>query len=647
MTTTVTFSPSPLAFGDVDPSVSTVKQLTITLSAPIAQVTTVATTGTGLSITPSSIPALQTTGVFTVTFAAPVAAGPATGTVHVAAGQVTATVAVSAEVVELDGGQVIEKHLLFEVPNYGDTTFQKPSDASAVAGERLTSFLRLGKFDYSSEPIRAQELLKLIPQVTSATDPIGTAATTAIFTDNTLPKGTIFADDIRTRPQDTKTLPTADDPEHKLTKGGREAESKRLYSRGGWRDHSDGNRISTTYGDKVEVVRGNYKMIVMGRQTDTGQAMGWDAAGGHIQDFAPGTMPGASQFLEWIDDPRYHQPDFKTDATTRNPIPRGDNPALFLTNPTPAQKGVWLLVNTTENVYEYARNAGNFREEVWGDVNEAYVGSENPPASGAFGLGHADGTAGHTPPERLPGRHYDFPYTSATRATPPWNVDNTGMVRSNPHIIEKTWAAQIDSHTGSGACPVPKITEKTFADKTYSYTGSSDHPIAEAYDETHATTITEKTYAGHQHAFAQVGAITKVTVAGAIASNANVAGTIAEATNATTMFSNTISGAIFEATTCLTHWEAHTSILHVGFELGIVIDLFFGAKFEFDLAGVIEASVFEHKELIPHEDKSSLVAIRNFLGYQNRILSSETTTVQYKRNALSNKLTALSTELGV
>ncbi len=82
------------------------------------------------------------------------------------------------------------------------------------------------------------------------------------------------------------------------------------------------------------------------------------------------------------------------------------------------------------------------------------------------------------------------------------------------------------------------------------------------------------------------------------------------------MFSNTISGAIFEATTCLTHWEAHTSILHVGFELGIVIDLFFGAKFEFDLAGVIEASVYEHKDLIPHEDKSSLMAIRNYLGYQ-------------------------------
>ena len=53
--------------------------------------------------------------------------------------------------------------------------------------------------------------------------------------------------------------------------------------------------------DKVEVIRGNYKMIVMGRQNDPAQSMGWEASGAHIQDFAPGTMPGASLMLEWIE----------------------------------------------------------------------------------------------------------------------------------------------------------------------------------------------------------------------------------------------------------------------------------------------------------------------------------------------------------
>ncbi len=161
---TVTFSPSTLAFGDVDPSVSTSKKITITLSAPASQVTTVTASGTGLAVTPSNIVAGQRSAVFTVTLAAPAAAGATTGTLTVTSGTTVSTATVSGQVVDLDGGQTIEKHLLFEVPNYGDTTFQTPSDGS-VAGERLTSFLRLGKFDYSSEPTRAQELLKLIPQV--------------------------------------------------------------------------------------------------------------------------------------------------------------------------------------------------------------------------------------------------------------------------------------------------------------------------------------------------------------------------------------------------------------------------------------------------------------------------------------------------
>jgi len=50
--------------------------------------------------------------------------------------------------------------------------------------------------------------------------------------------------------------------------------SKALISRGGWRDHTDGNRISTTRGDCVEVIGGNYKLIVLGRV-----ASGWDPAG--------------------------------------------------------------------------------------------------------------------------------------------------------------------------------------------------------------------------------------------------------------------------------------------------------------------------------------------------------------------------------
>ena len=284
---------------------------------------------------------------------------------------------------------------------------------------------------------------------------------------------------------DGSALTVSDDPGNKLTMPQRQEESSRLYSRGGWRDHSDGNRISTTYGDKVEVVRGNYKMIVMGRQDDEGEAMGWEASGSHIQDFAPGTMPGASFWLEWVNDARYYSAD--------------------------GQNGVWLLVNTTENVYEYARYAGNFREERWGDVIETYVGSENPPEDGAFADGSTDddgvayGTAGHDVPERLDDRNYDLPKfdsadaadqsdTNLDRSTPSWDVDNDGMIRSNPHIIEKIWAERIDSYVGTEKCRVPLIREEHWCERFEEIVDCSGDFVTEftvdTYEETFVATNT-------------------------------------------------------------------------------------------------------------------------------------------------------------
>ncbi len=78
--------------------------------------------------------------------------------------------------------------------------------------------------------------------------------------------------------------------------------SKKFLDDVGWRDHCDGNRITTTAGDKIEIVQGNYKLIVMGRQHDPGAAMGWEASGCHVQDFAGATMPGASVKTIWIQD---------------------------------------------------------------------------------------------------------------------------------------------------------------------------------------------------------------------------------------------------------------------------------------------------------------------------------------------------------
>lgn len=162
-------------------------------------------------------------------------------------------------------------------------------------------------------------------------------------------------DAVYTYPRDERTLPFIDDwrvrsPDvgHGLSVEDRAKQSSVLHTRGGWRDHSDGNRITTTrWGDKIEIIRGNYKMVVLGRQDEVTEATGWDASGGHIQDFGY-TMPGASVTVDWEQDP-------------------------YL--------GVWHLKNTTENVRQSSRFAGTFKEEKWGEIFETFVGRDDPAST--------------------------------------------------------------------------------------------------------------------------------------------------------------------------------------------------------------------------------------------------------------------------
>jgi len=73
-----------------------------------------------------------------------------------------------------------------------------------------------------------------------------------------------------------------------LTEAQRAAESKLLHTKGGWRDHTDGNRITTTDGDKVEVIGGNYKLLVLGREQwrgDAGVGLNHESSGGITYHF--------------------------------------------------------------------------------------------------------------------------------------------------------------------------------------------------------------------------------------------------------------------------------------------------------------------------------------------------------------------------
>ncbi|WP_437528391.1 hypothetical protein WME79_45035 [Sorangium sp. So ce726] len=155
-----------------------------------------------------------------------------------------------------EGEGINGKYLLIEVPNFNDAA----SDAEAMG-----SYLRLGAVKDPS--------LAASPSAPRATG------------EDLAARVTSFIDDTRKRDGCPDFLPEAE----------RQAETAKLHTKGGWRDHSDGNRITTTRGDKVEVIKGNYRMLVLGRQEDTA---GWDVSGGHIQDATD--LWTAATTIEWV-----------------------------------------------------------------------------------------------------------------------------------------------------------------------------------------------------------------------------------------------------------------------------------------------------------------------------------------------------------
>jgi len=97
-----------------------------------------------------------------------------------------------------------------------------------------------------------------------------------------------FADDTRIRDDkgsDTLYVRSTSNSDGLATNStaNRKAETKKLLTKGGWWDHADGNRVSTTAGDKIEIIQGNYKMVVLGRRkaSDTSDAKVVDVSGGY------------------------------------------------------------------------------------------------------------------------------------------------------------------------------------------------------------------------------------------------------------------------------------------------------------------------------------------------------------------------------
>jgi hypothetical protein len=199
------------------------------------------------------------------------------------------------------GGSGTLSRLIIKVPGYD--------------GNSATSYLRLGAVPTGEEP--GANLAELI-------DP-----------------NEAFIDDDRNR---GGSQPAVDNSGgHGLAKTARKEESARLHTKGGWRDHSDGNRVTTTTGDKVEVIRGNYKLLVLGRQDDPEKAAAFDVSGGLIQsgDIAPGSITE----IRWVQD---------------------------------VYSGTWHVLEEAEKGAQKTVYHGDIEETFYGNNLIATTGSEDP-----------------------------------------------------------------------------------------------------------------------------------------------------------------------------------------------------------------------------------------------------------------------------
>ncbi|MBW2525476.1 MAG: hypothetical protein JRI23_14920, partial [Deltaproteobacteria bacterium] len=220
----------------------------------------------------------------------------------------------------------------------------------------------------------------------------------------------------------------------------------------GWRDHTDGHRITTTRGDKIEVIGGNYKIVSLGR----GTGVAWyEMSGGVITDAME--APGNQTSVTWRDCPTTKTYSVTDDAGTWTGS---------------ASKG-WKVVSQTVNGNEVSRYHGSQREEFYGDELISVTGSPkwNPSTSElSIGAGsdgdHAflggwagpsssdlDGGSATTDRFDADGQDEDLTGDEAfafdTKAFPTkWDVrggqpDNL----PRPKIYESTWAESVTSYT--------------------------------------------------------------------------------------------------------------------------------------------------------------------------------------------------------
>jgi hypothetical protein len=270
-----------------------------------------------------------------------------------------------------------------------------------------------------------------------------------------------FVDDTRVRDAPFTPVP----PDTAPPRPSRLAETLTLLTKGGWWDHSDGNRISTTIGDKVEIIQGNYKLLVLGRQplpnpshsqSDQANELAYLAQNSEIYDVSGGIV-------------------------SENNV----NPDALIKSVEYTQDldGTWTQYENAGPGSVYASFFGKSGDLFQGPLQESWTG---------------------LPPGDFP--QTDFYSNTLAQVSPP------STMATDPDVKEYTWANSITTYTGSEGKTIPSITEYTFADSITTQTGSLTKPVH---------TITESTYADAVTTLTTVPAISEVTTATTITGETN------------------------------------------------------------------------------------------------------------------------------
>jgi hypothetical protein len=293
-----------------------------------------------------------------------------------------------------------EDFLELELENFNDAT---------NSADELDSYLCLGAVDATET--HGDDLVALV------------TAESPVFIDDARVRG---ANDDADSPDSTASKNIF----HTMTQTQRADESALLETKGGWRDHTDGNRITTTRGDKVEVIRGNYKLRVLGREQWTktnnvpnGSGLHHESSGGITYQYDE--VPGQFIDVRW-----------EYDDTIKT----------------------WRVIEECTKGHTVTRYHGVDKDWMQGGDVVTRVGS----------LKAYDGTTTADDDDFITDTHFDRPTNPdvAHGADTTWPCDdvlpNMKEKVFAKKVYDKAVAYKIEEHVGSSTRPLTKLTENQY-----------------------------------------------------------------------------------------------------------------------------------------------------------------------------------------